>query len=103
MQWHGETTEDWITHPGSIEAKGAEDQTNAATEGAAFEGLPDRRGESVKTQFTSGGQDAEIDSLSIHVMSILLFFGENLHGCNKVAKGVGRGVGGMKLMRRGYG
>ena len=38
----------------------------------------------------------------VRVMSILLFLSENLHGCNEVAKGVGRDVDGMRLMRRGY-
>ena len=44
LQWHGEATEDWVAHSGGIEANGAKDQTNASTEGAAFEGFPGRSG-----------------------------------------------------------
>ena len=44
LQWHGEATKDWVANPGDIEAHGTQDQTDAATEGAAFEGFPGRKG-----------------------------------------------------------
>lgn len=44
LQWDGEATEDWVAGSSGVEAKGAQDQTNAATEGAAFEGFSAERG-----------------------------------------------------------